>query len=47
MSIQRAKNDYDICVGVITSVNGVKGYVKIRSFTDNPKDLANFKKLFD
>lgn len=47
MSIQRAKNDYDICVGVITSVNGVKGYVKIRSFTDNPQDLANFKKLFD
>ena len=39
--------DNDICVGVITSVNGVKGYVKIRSFTDQPSDIAKFDFIFD
>jgi len=39
--------DNDICVGVITSVNGVKGYVKIRNFTDKPSDIAKFDFIFD
>ncbi len=39
--------DRSICVGVITSVHGVKGYVKIRSFTDNPVDVTSFSKVFD
>lgn len=39
--------DYDLCVGVITSVNGVRGYVKIRSFTENSKDICAFKQIFD
>lgn len=37
----------DICVGVITSVNGVKGYVKIRSFTDKAGDIAKFDYVFN
>lgn len=39
--------DSDICIGVITSVNGVKGYVKIRSFTDKPGDIAKFDYIFN
>ena len=39
--------NYDICVGVITAVNGVKGYVKIRSFTERPADMANFECVYD
>jgi 16S rRNA processing protein RimM len=42
-----SSKDFDICVGVITSVNGVKGHVKIRSFTEKPSDIANFNALFD
>ena len=43
----KLKEDYNICIGVITSVNGVKGLVKIRSFTEQPEDIASFGKLFD
>ncbi len=39
--------DRSVCVGVITSVHGVKGYVKIRSFTDSPVDVISFKNVFD
>lgn len=39
--------DQNICVGVITSVNGVKGYVKIRTFTENSRDICSFKNLFE
>lgn len=41
------KKDFNICVGVITSVSGVKGYVKVRSFTESPDDLARFDRIFD
>lgn len=37
----------DICVGVITAVSGVKGYVKIRSFTADPKDITDFQEIYD
>jgi 16S rRNA processing protein RimM len=47
MANKLPKSDYDVCVGVITSVNGVKGYVKIRSFTEHPQDIMTFKKIFD
>ena len=39
--------EQDLCVGVITSVNGVKGYVKIRSFTEDSRDICSFKNIFD
>lgn len=47
MKNQFMQPDYDICVGVITAVNGVKGYVKIRSFTERPSDIANFTSVYD
>ncbi len=39
--------DSDICVGVITAVHGVKGYVKIRTFTNKPADVTGFRNVFD
>ncbi len=39
--------DYDICVGVVVAADGVRGHVKIKSFTDNPKDIESFSYLFD
>ncbi len=47
MKNKSIEQNHDICVGVITAVNGVKGYVKIRSFTDRPSDIANFENLYD
>lgn len=37
----------DLCVGVITSVSGVKGHVKIRSFTEALDDICRFNYVFD
>ncbi|MCP4394806.1 MAG: 16S rRNA processing protein RimM [Alphaproteobacteria bacterium] len=31
-----------ICVGVIKGSHGVKGDVKLKSFTDNPRDITSF-----
>ncbi len=31
-----------ICLGKITGVHGVRGEVKLKSFTENPKDIANY-----
>ena len=39
------KNNF-ILVGSIVGVHGLKGYVKVRSFLENPKDLFNFDKYF-
>jgi 16S rRNA processing protein RimM len=35
-----------ICVGVITSAHGIKGAVKIKSFTEDPSDIANYSPLY-
>ncbi len=35
-----------ICVAVITSAHGIKGSVKIRSFTEYPTDIANYSPLY-
>lgn len=47
MVSEKFSKDYNLCVGMITAANGVKGYVRIRYFTDSPHDLENFKSLFD
>jgi 16S rRNA processing protein RimM len=47
MSVKKVSNDFDICIGVITSVNGVRGNVKIKNFTENPRDIADFKNIYD
>ncbi len=40
-------SDFDICVGVIASANGIKGYVKIKCFTDDPRDIESFTEVID
>lgn len=39
--------DYDVHIGVIGSAVGTKGYVRIRYFTENSKDIENFDRIFD
>ncbi len=41
------EHESSICIGVITAVNGVKGYVKVRSFTAKPEDITSFDRVFD
>lgn len=36
-----------VCVGVITTVHGVRGNVKVKSFTRNAADFAGFGTLCD
>ncbi len=36
-----------VCVAVITTVHGVHGNVKVKSFTRNPEDFAKFGSLCD
>jgi 16S rRNA processing protein RimM len=36
-----------ICVGVITGVHGIKGHVRIKSFTAEPEDVAGYGVLYD
>lgn len=36
-----------ICVAKIVSAHGVKGEVKVKSFTNNAKDFNNYGQLFD
>lgn len=45
--MRNRQQDEKICVGVITSANGVKGQVKIRCFTETPADIANFNVIMD
>lgn len=40
-------NKKNICVGVITSAQGIKGNVKIKSFTSPPKNITNYGKIFN
>lgn len=36
-----------IVVGEVTSTHGVRGDLKIRSFTDNPEQIKNYDQLYD
>lgn len=36
-----------ICLGVITGAKGIRGEVKIKSFTEHPEDLTAYGPLFD
>lgn len=36
-----------VLIGKITGVHGLKGQVKIMSFSQNPQDIGNYPKLFD
>lgn len=39
--------DSNICVGVITGAHGVRGLVRVKSFTEAPKDIAAYGPLGD
>ena len=36
-----------LCVGVITASHGVRGQVRVKSFTSAPEDIAGYKPLTD
>jgi 16S rRNA processing protein RimM len=36
-----------VCVGVVTGAHGVRGAVRIKSFTDRPEDIARYGPLQD
>jgi len=36
-----------ICVGVIVGVHGVRGLVRVKSFTEDPADVAAYGPLYD
>lgn len=36
-----------VCVGVISGVHGVKGHVRIKSFTTQPVDIARYGPVYD
>lgn len=36
-----------VCVGIVAGAHGLKGAVKIRSFTENPKDVAAYGPVTD
>lgn len=40
-------NDGKICLGYIAGVHGIKGEVKVKSFTENDRDIANYGVLED
>jgi len=40
-------SDRKICVGMIMSAHGVRGLVRLRSFTEDPESLLGYKKLSD
>lgn len=43
---QSSKKDM-VCLAEITSTHGIKGAVKIRSFTQDPSSIFNYPELFD
>jgi 16S rRNA processing protein RimM len=47
MAISSVERDYDICIGVITSAHGVKGNVKVHTFTARPSNVKDFIEIFD
>ncbi len=40
-------HNYYINIGIISAASGVKGYVKIRYFTEKGTDLTTFQNIFD
>ena len=42
-----AANNTRLCLGTITGVQGVRGEVRIRTFTEVPEDIASYGVLKD
>lgn len=41
-----SKNSERICVAQITTAHGIKGFVRLKIFTENPEELENYNPLF-
>ena len=41
------RNGKMICVGVVTGAHGIKGHVRIKSFTAEPGDVTGYGELYD
>jgi 16S rRNA processing protein RimM len=41
------KDNALICLGKITKPHGIRGYVKVFSYTQNPSDIINYGPLYD
>ena len=46
-SPQKSASDNRICVGIVTGPHGLKGDVKLKSYPENPKDVAAFGPVTD
>jgi len=44
---KRGEGDSRICLGVITGVHGIKGWVRVKSFTAEPEAIADYGPLSD
>ena len=44
---EREPQQKRVCVGIITGAHGVRGAVRVKSFTANPKDVARYGPLED
>ncbi len=42
-----AKDTDRLCLGVITGAHGIRGQVKVKSFTENPKQMTKYGPLTD
>jgi 16S rRNA processing protein RimM len=40
-------NKSHITIGSIVGTSGIKGYLKVKCFTEDPKDIKTFSKIFD
>jgi 16S rRNA processing protein RimM len=41
------EGDSRVCLGIITGVHGIKGWVRVKSFTAAPEDIASYGPLSD
>lgn len=46
-NVKQVKIDKAVCVAMITTAHGVKGQVKVKSYTKNPEDFAKYGALSD
>lgn len=47
LNVKQELTGFPVRVGVICSANGIKGYVKIKSYTANPEDIVSFKQVYE
>lgn len=43
----KVNSDKHLYIGIVTSPHGIKGNVKIKTFTTHPSDLSSFQEIYD